>query len=208
MSVVESEPGSWQAILSTGVSRSSMAGDESYSATSMIWSNLKQFAVSGGYTKMNFKDGALKSMNSYSVTGAYLDRTYMSLVGLTIIVPHPKIGVYGYNVGLVNLFSPKEGGGYGYSLSNSGVVFWTKPYQTTKKLTLSPQVFTMLPGGSWNTNTGEFTYGSDVGFLLGTSIDYKISKRFGFSFNYKINTSTAAGAPILSNFLIGSRLML
>ena len=97
MSVVESEPGSWQAILSTGVSRSSMAGDESYSATSMIWSNLKQFAVSGGYTKMNFKDGALKSMNSYSVTGAYLDRTYMSLVGLTIIVPHPKIGVYGYN---------------------------------------------------------------------------------------------------------------
>ena len=185
-----------------------MAGDESYSATSMIWSNLKQFAVSGGYTKMNFKDGALKSMNSYSVTGAYLDRTYMSLVGLTIIVPHPKIGVYGYNVGLVNLFSPKEGGGYGYSVSNSGVVFWTKPYQTTKKLTLSPQVFTMLPGGSWNTNTGEFTYGSDVGLLLGTSIDYKISKRFGFSFNYKINTSTAAGAPILSNFLIGSRLML
>jgi hypothetical protein len=66
----------------------------------------------------------------------------------------------------------------------------------------------MLPGGSWNTNTGEFTYGSDVGLLLGTSIDYKISKRFGFSFNYKINTSTAAGAPILSNFLIGSRLML
>ena len=208
LSVVESSPSKFDAILTTGVSRSSMAGDESYSATSMIWSNLKQFALSGGYTKMNFKDGALHSMNSYSLTGAYLDRTYMSLVGLTIIVPHPKIGVYGYNVGLVNLFSPKGDGGYGYSMSSSGVLFWTKPYQTTKKLTLSPQVFTMLPGGSWDTTNGKFTYGTDVGLLLGTSIDYKISKRFGFSFNYKINTSTAAGAPILSNFLIGSRLML
>jgi len=64
--------GDWSVILSNGVSRSSMAGDESYSLSSMIWSNLKQFALSGGYTKMNFADGALKSINSYSVTGAYL----------------------------------------------------------------------------------------------------------------------------------------
>ena len=50
--------------------------------------------------------------------------------------------------------------------------------------------------------------GKDFGFLVGTSVDYKLSKKFGLSFNYKINTSTASGAPILSNFLIGSRLML
>jgi hypothetical protein len=93
-------------------------------------------------------------------------------------------------------------------LSNSSVVFWTKPYPQSKKLTLSPQLFVIPPGMSVNTKTGEVTYGNTVGILAGSSVDFKISKRFGFSFNYKINTSTAPGAPVLNNFLIGSRLML
>jgi hypothetical protein len=59
-----------------------------------------------------------------------------------------------------------------------------------------------------NTKTGQVTYGNSIGVLAGTSVDYKISKRFGFSFNYKINASSAPGAPALSNFLIGSRMML
>ena len=174
----------------------------------MIWSSLKQFALSGGITKMNLKGGALVSMNSYSVTTAYLSGTLMGLAGFTWIKPHPKFGVYGYNLGLVNLLSPQETGGYSYGMSSSTVVFWTKPYQMNKKLTLSPQVFTMMPGGSWDSSNGKITMGKDFGFLVGTSVDYKLSKKFGLSFNYKINTSTASGAPILSNFLIGSRLML
>jgi hypothetical protein len=205
--MVEDIDRNWAAIISTGVSRSSMAGDESYSLNTMIWSNLKQFALSGGYTKMNFKDGALKSINSYSVTGAYLAGNYMGLVGATVIIPHPKFGTYGYNVGIVNLFID-AGSGMEYSMSSSGVVFWTKPYQVSKKLSVSPQIFTMLPGGSWNTKKGDYSYNRDLGIMSGASFDYKISKRFGLSINYKINTSTATGAPILSNFLIGSRLML
>jgi hypothetical protein len=59
-----------------------------------------------------------------------------------------------------------------------------------------------------NTKTGEVSYGNTVGILAGSSVDYKISKRFGLSFNYKVNASTAPGAPVLSNFLIGSRMML
>jgi hypothetical protein len=169
----------------------------------MIWSTFKQFALSGGMTTLNLKGGKLKSMNSYSLTGAYLSGNYMGLVGYTHIVPNPKYGVYGYNLGLVNLFFGSE-----YSMSSSAVVFWTKPYQKSKKLTLSPQLFVMTPGASFNTAKGEVSYSTNVGFLVGTSVDYKISKKFGLSFNYKINTSTAAGAPILSNFLIGSRLML
>jgi hypothetical protein len=66
----------------------------------------------------------------------------------------------------------------------------------------------MSPSGSWNTSKGEFGITKEVGFLVGSSFDYKLSKRFGLSLNYKINTSTASGAPMLSNFLIGSRLML
>jgi hypothetical protein len=184
-------------------------GDKSYSLNSMTWSNLKQFALSGGITKMNLDDkGSLTSINSYSLTTAYLSGSLMALGGFTKIMPNPKLGTYGYNLGLVTLLLQNTEGGYDVSLSNSSVVFWTKPYPQSKKLTLSPQLFVIPPGMSVNTKTGQVTYGNSIGVLVGTSVDYKISKRFGFSFNYKINASTAPGAPALSNFLIGSRMML
>ena len=116
--------------------------------------------------------------------------------------------MYGFNVGVVTLFLKDIDGGFNVSLSNSSVVFWTKPYQKSKKLTLSPQVFLIPPGMNVNSKTGEVTYGNSVGIMAGTSVDLKISKKFGLSFNYKINTSTAPGSPILSNFLIGSRMIL
>ena len=132
----------------------------------------------------------------------------MALGGFTKIIPNPKLGTYGYNLGLVTLLLQNTEGGYDVSLSNSSVVFWTKPYPQSKKLTLSPQIFVIPPGMNVNTKTGQVTYGNSSGVLAGTSVDYKISKRFGFSFNYKINASSAPGAPALSNFLIGSRMML
>jgi hypothetical protein len=97
---------------------------------------------------------------------------------------------------------------YDYSLITSAVVFWTKPYQYSKKITLSPQVFIMTSPLSYNTFTGNTLVNRHAGFLLGTSIDYKISKRFGFGLNYKFSGSTAKETPILHNFLIGSRLIL
>jgi hypothetical protein len=60
----------------------------------------------------------------------------------------------------------------------------------------------------YNPSTGKNNVSRDLSFLVGSSFDYKISKRFGLSLNYKLATSTIEGAPLLSNFLIGSRLML
>jgi hypothetical protein len=131
----------------------------------------------------------------------------MGLLGYTWIKPHPKYGTYGYNVGLITLLMEGEKS-YTTSLSTSAVVFWTKPFQYSKKLTVSPQVFTMYSPLGYNTLTGGTTVGRQLGFLLGSSFDYKITKRFGFSFNYKLNVNTEPGSPMLNNFLIGSRVML
>ena len=131
----------------------------------------------------------------------------MNLVGYTYIKPHPKYGTYGYNVGLITLLMKGENS-YTTSLSTSTVVFWTKPFQYSKKLTISPQVFSMYSPIGYNTLTGGTIVGRQFGFLVGSSIDYKITKRFGFSFNYKVNLNTEPGSPILNNFLIGSRVML
>ena len=215
LTLTESDDRSFNAIISLGLSKSSLMGNESYSVNSMIWSTFKQFALSGGYTKMDFDRGKLNAIHSYSLTTAYLDGNYMGLVGYTFIKPHPKYGTYGYNIGIVNLlikdteivrdvkkkiFNPL--------ISSSLVTFWTKPYQVSKKLTLSPQVFVMSSPLGYNPSTGKNNVSRDLGFLVGSSFDYKISKRFGLSLNYKLATSTTEGAPLLSNFLIGSRLML
>jgi hypothetical protein len=93
-------------------------------------------------------------------------------------------------------------------VSTSVVAFWTKPYQYNKKLSVSPQVFTMLSPISWNSMVGTTTINRNLGYLLGVSFDYKISKRFGFSLNYRLSGNTTIDTPFLNNILIGSRMLL
>ena len=208
LSTIESPDGRWLQSATIGVSKSSLMGDKSYSANTVIMSDLKTFIVSGGYTKMDFSEGKLKAIHSYSTAFAYLNGNYMNLLGYTYIKPTPKHGVFGYNLGLINLFLKNEKDNYDYNMSSSVVAFWTKPYQYSKKLTVSPQIFTMFAPLSWNTVAGTSTVNRHMGFLLGSSFDYKLSKRFGFSFNYKLSGNTSPGSPWLSNFLIGSRMVL
>ena len=191
-----------------GVSKSSMAGDESFSGGLTINSDLSSIVTTGGYTKMAMtKDGNLDAIHSYGTAFAYLAGNYMNLLGYTWIKPTPKKGTFGYNVGVINLLL-NNGKGYDYNMASSAIAFWTKPYQYNKKLTVSPQIFTMFSPISWNSVNGETTVNRHMGFLLGSSFDYKITKRFGFSFNYKLSGNTKSGSPFLSNFLIGSRMML
>ena len=209
LSTIESPDGRWLQSATIGVSRSSMAGDESYSGTAVIMSDLKTFIVSGGYTKLDFNEGKLKKIHSYSAAFAYLNGTYMNLMGYTHIKPTQKNGVFGYNLSLINLLIKNPNNDkYDFSMSSSVVSFWTKPYQYSKKLTVSPQIFTMLAPLSYNTVTKTTTVNRNIGFLLGSSFDYKISKRFGFSINYRLSGNTAKGSPFLSNILVGTRMIL
>ena len=208
LTTAQSPDGSYSLAMTVGLSKSSLMGDKSYSLNGMAFSTFDQFAVSSGVTVLKLTDkGQLNSINSYSFTSAYLKGTLMGLLGYTWIKPHPKYGTYGYNVGLITLLM-KGDESYTTSLSTSAVIFWTKPFQYSKKLTVSPQVFTMYSPLGYNTLTGGTMVGRQVGFLVGSTFDYKLTKRFGFSFNYKLNLNTEPGSPILNNFLIGSRVML
>jgi hypothetical protein len=191
-----------------GVSRSSMAGDVSYGANAMIWSTLDQYAISSNYTKMKFDEGKLNSIHSYGVTVGYLKGAWMFLKSYTYVKPDPKYGTYGFNVGAITLITKGIEGKRDLNLTSSFVAFWTKPYQYSKKITLSPQLFVMSSPLSYAPSSGYTYTNRSLGFLVGSSFDYKISKRFGFSMNYKANITTAQGIPILHNFLIGSRMIL
>jgi hypothetical protein len=207
---MEATPGSFLASISMGLSKSSLAGDVSYSAGLMVNSNLSSIVMTGGITKMGLtEDGQLDAIHSYGTGIAYLGGNYMNLLGYTYIKPTAKKGTYGYNVGVINLFLKNDNtGGFEYNMASSAIVFWTKPYQYNKKLTISPQVFTMFSPISYNSATGVSTVNRHMGFLLGAAFDYKISKRFGFSANYKLSGNTKPFSDFLNNFQIGSRMVL
>lgn len=199
--------GQYSAMISAGISKSSMVGTDSWSLTSLIWTTLDQFALNGGYTKMKFEKGSLKSINSYSATAAYLKGNLMLMKGYTYIRPHPKFGTYGYNVGLINLFSKAERG-YNMSVSATLLGFWTKPYQVSSKVTLSPQVFLSNTPITWNPPSAESVISKNISYVFGLSYDYKITRRFGLGLNYRFASSTYPGSQISHNFLIGSRMTL
>lgn len=192
------------AIASLGISQSSLTGEASWGASAMIWSDLKQFALSPRYTKMNFEQGKIKSIDNYSFTGAYLNGNLMSLIGYTHILPTQKWGTMGYNLSLLALMLKGVEPTFLTSYSLTG--FWMKPYQINKKLVLSPEVFAMSSPLLYNVQTNTLNKDENIGIILGTSINYKISKRFGVAFNYKVNGGTKPGIPILNFFLIGSRM--
>jgi hypothetical protein len=204
----EDNEGKYAVMMSVGVSRSSLMGDKSYSATALIWSTLNQFALSAGVTKMDFEEGKLNAIHSYGTTFAYLKGTLMNLNGYTWIKPHPKYGTFGYNVGVITLMMQNAvTGGYDVSLSSSLVGFWMKPFPYSRKVTLTPQVFVMQSPLAWNTVTGGSTVSRIPGAMVGLGYDYKLSKRFGFSASYKAAMSFGDNFSLLNNIQIGSKMI-
>ena len=132
--------------------------------------------------------------------------TNMTFGGYTYIKPHPKYGTMGFNASYINIKLKGESD-YTYSFMSSLTGFWTKPYQINLKTTLSPGVFIMSSPYSYNTGTGN-TWNYNISGLVGCGYSFKISKRFGFQADYKVMVSTVPGSPILSFFLIGSKMQL
>ena len=206
LTVGQNATGGFTPVISLSMSQASATGESSWGVSSMIWADLKSFALSANKSDMNFKNGALKSIDAYSYTVAYVAGTHMTFGGYTHIIPHPKLGTYGYNLSVINI-KLKEVDGYSYSMMSSTTAFWTKPYQISLKSTLSPGVFLMASPYTYNSKLGS-TWNYNVMSLVGTGYSIKLSKRFGFNIDYKASISTTPGSPILSFFLIGSRLQL
>ena len=96
--------------------------------------------------------------------------------------------------------------GYNSSWATSAVLFWMHPpIVVNSRLTISPQVFIMGSPLSYNTLTG-FTKSNKVGEMIGSSFDYKITKRFGATAAWRVMFSD--GQKPMNTLLIGSRLIL
>ena len=96
--------------------------------------------------------------------------------------------------------------GYYVNWATSAVAFWMHPpIIVNPRLTVSPQVFIMSSPVSYNSITGATTSKS-AGTMVGSSFDYKFTKRFGISAAYRAMISP--NTKVLNYLLIGSRLTL
>ena len=193
-------------IVNIGTSKSSMTGLSSYGVTGMVWLNFKQFAVSAKYTKIHYsKSKKLKFIHNLNLTGVYTYGNYLGFVGYSGILNGGKYGVTGFNIsGAATIISEEKSGYYSPSIT----AFYTRPIKVSKKMIISPELYVISTPLVYSTKDKVSISDRYVSGFVGTGIDYQISKRFKLNVNYKANMSTNPEFPILSFFLIGSKINL
>ncbi len=197
---------SFTPILNLSMSRSSMTGLSSVGATAMIWANLNQFALSAKWTKLNYnKKQTIKYIHNVNLTGVYTYGNILGFVGYSGILNAGKWGVTGFNVsGAVSIIAEDKSGFYSPSIT----AFYTRPFKVGKKLMVSPELYVMSTPLVYSTKEQVTITDRFFSGFLGSGFDYQISKRFKVNLNYKANLSTNPEIPILSFFLIGSKVNL
>ena len=198
--------GSFTPILNLGLSQSSMTGASSWGLTGMIWMNFKQFALSGRYTKMMFsKSGQLRYIHNFSATGVYSYGNLIGFVGYSGIINLNKAGVTGFNVSASGALISENKSSF---FSPTMTAFYTRPFTAGKKLIISPELYIMSTPLIYSAQDRITSTDRTFAAFIGSGFDYKITKRFKFNFNYKLNVSTNTEIPMLSFFLIGSKVNL
>ena len=197
---------SFTGIINVGMSQSSLTGTSSWGVTSMIWFNLKQFAISGRYSKIQFsKNGKLKLIHNLNLTGVYSYGNYLGFLGYSAILNAGKWGVTGVNVSAATTKIPEDGNLF---ISPSVTAFYTKPFKANTRLIISPEIYIISTPLIYSSVDKVTVTDRTFSAFLGSGFDYQLSKRFKFNFNYKLNMSTNPDFPILSFFLIGSKVNL
>jgi len=197
---------SFTGIINIGMSQSSLTGTSSWGVTSMVWFNFRQFALSGRYTKIHFSgNGKLKFIHNFNLTGLYTYDNYMGFVGYSGILNAGKWGVTGLNISAAATKITNEGNTF---LSPSITFFYTKPFTVGQRLTLSPEVYVISTPLVYSSLEKVTVTDRTFSGFIGTGLDYQITKRFKVNMNYKLNVSTSPDFPILSFFLIGSKVNL
>jgi hypothetical protein len=198
--------GSFTPILNLSMSQSSMTGASSWGLTGMIWLNFKQFALSGRYTKMMFnKKGQLKYIHNFSLTTVYSYGNLLAFAGYSGIYNMGKYGVTGFNASVASTLVAETKSTF---FSPTITAFYTRPFPVNKKLTISPELYVMSTPLIYSSQDRVAATDRTFSAFVGSGFDYYLTKRFKFNFNYKANLSTNPEIPILSFFLIGSKVNL
>jgi hypothetical protein len=199
LSGVHQFQGEFNLMANIGVSQSSLAGDVSYGATAIIFSNLKQFALSTRYSKMEFSGTELCGVATYSYTAAYNAGSMIYIGAFSYVRPY-KAYVFGYNAAIVATRIPFEDKKQLFS-TTSVTLFAIRSMIINKKLSIAPELFLMGSPLSYSFRSDALSANGQLSYIVGNSFSWAISKRFGLSANVKY----MGGQMQTIGVLIGSR---
>jgi hypothetical protein len=128
-----------------------------------------------------------------------------SQLELSGILNAGKWGVTGFNISAAGTLVSENKSTF---ISPSITAFYTRPFAATKRFTISPELYVISTPLMYSTKDRVTTTDRTFSAFIGSGFDYQITKRFKFNFNYKMNLSTNPDFPILSFFLIGSKVNL
>jgi hypothetical protein len=199
LSSVQVINGDFNLMANLGLSRSSLAGDVSYGATAIIWSNLKQFALSSRYSKMQFKDNQLCGISTYSYTTAYNDGSFTH-IGAYSYVTMVKSYILGYNLAVIGMRLPAETGKQIFTMS-SVTLFGMRAVQINKRITIIPEFFLMGAPLSYGMGSKDLNVNKQISYIFGNTFDLALTKKFRISANLKY----MGGPSKTIGLLVGSR---
>ena len=204
--------GEFQQAVTFGVSQSSLMGDKTYGLNAMVYDNLNQFMLNANYSKVHInKEGRVSRVYSASVGAMKMFTTYMAMMNHSWTFLGKKGSVAGIALGTsltTNNVDAIDGLLYfdnqflGVSLTG----FYTKSFQLTDKIGISPMLAVSSPFMMFDMYKHNTMWNSDLMMIVGSGFSYKLTQRFGINVGVNIIESTAAEFPTMKTFTIGGRL--
>ena len=226
--------GNYDAVISFGATQSSIFGDVTYGATTMIYSNLKQFALNGSYTKVHMQKFNVSQLihqdHSHYAKGSVVTTKdpitppqpkvssitsasvgYMNNFGNGTIVasvnklkPMGKWGTAGVGISMVNMFSE---GKYQMTMLGYNLLY-------TNMVMISPRI-QYTPAFIWTQSPymGRFDLQNqlkgtriDGMVILANSFTLQLTRRFSVNVGATFIKSTNPIIPLIKSFMIGTKL--
>ena len=205
MIAMQNMNGGFDAVLSVGMSKSSIFGDRSYNAGTMIWSNLRQVSLSASTAKIHMtSDYKVMGIESMSVSYSNNFGTHATSVSMSWIEPMSgKKGTFGVGVNSTAIFGELIPMGT-YTIGWNAL--YTNSYKVKPRITYSPAfIVTNTPINAVNQRQ---SFNGDVMFILSNGFTIQLTKRFIVNFNYTGIKSTNGALPLINSFIIGSKINL
>ena len=174
----------------------------SYGLSTSIRADLKQVVIGGSTSDIIMKKGKVFGVTTTSVTYVTDWDNKFIFYGWSFVKPLNKGAVAGLALSGNSLILT----GTQVMLSPSIITFYTRPFQVSKKQTVSPEIYIISSPVMFGQKDKKATYDANVSFFTGAGTDIRFSKKFKLNINLKVNISTNPNVPLMSVFALGSKI--
>jgi hypothetical protein len=190
--------------LNVNMSKTLNEGMFSYGLNTSVRVDLKQAVIGGSTSDIIMKNGKVFGVTTTSVTYVTDWDNKFIFYGWSFVKPLDKGAVAGLALSGNSLILT----GTQVMLSPSIIAFYTRPYQISKKQTVSPELYIISSPIMFGQKDKKATYDANVSFFTGAGTDIRFSKKFKLNINFKVNISTNPSTPLMSVFAFGSKINL